>query len=366
MAMNLAYNTSLKTRARLELAQQGPSTSLPLPCDAVRLWHTLARSWLLQSNTHFWVSIHSSNYPQGLLNLKDPPLILFGQGNAALLQTRAIAMVGSRNATRAGMANAHGFAQAFVREGWAVVSGLAEGIDGAAHAGALEALGATIAVLGCGPDETYPKHHSTLKQRIAAEGGLILSEYPPGTAPQPAFFPRRNRIIAALSDALLVVDAAPRSGSLITARVASELGRPVGAIPGSIHNSQSKGCHAMIKQGALLVETAQELTTEALAQLPLHKQPCQARHSNHHDRADEHAVHQRHASLPTLGHDLVLDAELIRILDHLGTEPLHADALAGELNLSPEDALAALTELELLVAVLCEPGNRWISGNGVL
>ncbi len=364
--MNLAYNTSLKARTRLELAHQGPTASLPLPCDAVRLWHTLARSWLLQSNTHFWLGIHSSNYPPGLLNLKDPPLILFGQGDPALLQARAVAMVGSRNATRAGMAHAHGFAQAFVREGWAVVSGLAEGIDGAAHAGALEALGATIAVLGCGPDEIYPKHHATLKHRIATEGGLVLSEYPPGTAPQPAFFPRRNRIIAALSDALLVVEAALRSGSLITARVASELGRPVGALPGSIHNSQSKGCHAMIKQGALLIETAQELTGEAQAQLPPHKQPCQAKHSQPQDDTGEHPANKRQASLPAPGHDPVLDAELARVLHHLGTEPLHADALAGELNLSPDDTLAALTELELLGAVLCEPGNRWIRANGVL
>lgn len=365
-AMNLAYNTGLKARARFELAQQGPGVSLPLPCEAVRLWHALARAWLLQSNTHFWLGIHNSHYPQGLLNLKDPPLILFGLGDVALLEARAIAMVGSRNATRAGMAHAHGFAQAFVQEGWAVVSGLAEGIDGAAHAGALEARGATIAVLGCGPDEIYPKHHATLKQRIATEGGLVLSEYPPGTAPQPAFFPRRNRIIAALSDALLVVEAAPRSGSLITARVASELGRPVGAIPGSIHNSQSKGCHAMIKQGALLIETAQELTHEALAQLAPNKQAWPIRFSQTHGSAD-HAEPERRGS-PKRGPcpSPALEPELARVLNHLGTEPLHADSLAGELNLSADDALAALTELELLGEVLCEPGNRWIRANGVL
>lgn len=355
-AMNLAYNTNLKARARYELAQQGPGGILPAPCDAVRLWHSIAHTWLQQGNTRFWVGIHSKPYPAGLLELKDPPLILFGDGNPELLHARSVAMVGSRNATRIGLGTAHGFAKSFAQSGWAVISGLADGIDGAAHAGALQAKGATIAVLGCGPDEVYPKHHSGLKNQIVQQGGLVLSEYPPGTAPQPAFFPRRNRIIAALADALLVVEAALRSGSLITARVASELGRPVGAIPGSIHNSQSKGCHAMIKKGALLVETAQELLDESLASLPEYKiawmlqeddKPCHEDLNCHGDT------------------DTEMDESLIRVLTGLGHDPLHVDALADQLGLNAEDTLAALTELELLGQVLSESGGRWVRANGV-
>jgi DNA processing protein len=358
-AMNLAYNTDLKARERYELAQKGPTRSLPPPCDAVRLWHLVAHDWLLQSNRRFWVALGQASYPTGLLALKDPPLILFGEGNATLLNTRGIAMVGSRNATRTGMGTAHGFAREFARLGWTVISGLAEGIDGAAHAGALEAHGHTIAVLGCGPDEVYPRHHAGLKTRMIEEGGLVLSEYPPGTAPQPGFFPRRNRIIAGLADGLLVVEAALRSGSLITARVASELGRPVGAIPGSIHSSQSKGSHAMIKKGALLVETAQELLDEALATLPEYKRPCtpallQEEHTHCEDEFEPAATPQAQ-----------LDASLKAVLDSLGHEPVHVDALAGRLGFSPEDTLAALVELELLGLTLGEAGNRWVRSNGV-
>lgn len=354
-AMNLAYNTQLKSRARYELAQAGKGRSLPPACEAVRLWHALACTWLQQSDNCFWLGIDTPDYPAGLLALKDPPLILFGQGNRALLRTRAMAMVGSRNATRVGLNNAHGFAKAFAGAHWAVVSGLAEGIDGAAHLGALEAQGGTIAVLGCGPDEIYPKHHSQLKTRIIEEGGLVLSEYPPGTAPQPGFFPRRNRIIAGLSDGLLVVEAALRSGSLITARVASEIGRAVGAIPGSIHSSQSKGCHDMIKKGALLVETAGELIDEALASLPAYKSACvlQEVHKSGFATLDENTGHEP------------LDAQLQQLLDCLGHDAVHADTLAVQVGWNAEETLAGLTELELLGLALEESGSRWVRANGV-
>lgn len=355
-AMNLAYNTTIKARARYELAQKGLGCSLPAPCEAVRLWHALASTWLLQSNKRFWVSILGPGYPQSLLALKDPPLILFGEGRQDLLKTRGIAIVGSRNATRTGLSNAQGFGKAFAQAQWVVVSGLAEGIDGAAHAGALQALGATIAVLGCGPDEIYPPHHAGLKTQIVGQGGLVLSEYPPGTAPQAGFFPRRNRIIAGLADALLVVEAAMRSGSLITARVASELGRPVGAIPGSIHSSQSKGCHDMIKKGALLVETAQELMEEAKASLPAYKLASVLQE----DDSDCHTE-----MTCTIDTDAEPDEELGRVLQYLGHDPVHTDTLARQLGLGTEDTLAALTELELLGLVLSESGNRWVRSNGV-
>ena len=357
--MNLAYNTSLKARERYELAQKSHSRSLPAPCDAVRLWHLVAHDWLLQSNRRFWVALGQQGYPAGLLTLKDPPLILFGEGDAALLDTPGIAMVGSRNATRTGLVTAQGFAREFASRGWTVISGLAEGIDGAAHTGALEARGNTVAVLGCGPDEIYPKHHASLKARIIQEGGLVLSEYPPGTAPQPGFFPRRNRIIAGLADGLLVVEAALRSGSLITARVASELGRPVAAIPGSIHSSQSKGCHAMIKKGAMLVETAQELLDEAAATLPEYKTP--------HNLAllQEEHTHCDDESEQTPAPEAVLDTNLKAVLNSLGHEPVHVDTLAGQLGFSTEDTVAALVELELLGLTLGEAGNRWVRTNGV-
>lgn len=358
-AMNLAYNTNLKARARYELAQKGQSGILPAPCEAVRLWHAIGAAWLLQSNNRFWVGIHCADYPKGLLELKDPPLILFGEGRRELLRARGVAMVGSRNAARTGLGNANGFAKAFAQAGWAVVSGLAEGIDGAAHTGALEVQGATIAVLGCGPDEVYPKHHAGLKNQIISQGGLVLSEYPPGTAPQPAFFPRRNRIIAALADALLVVEAALRSGSLITARVASELGRPVAAIPGSIHSSQSKGCHAMIKKGAQLVETAQELLEEAMASLPEHKMTCFPVVLQEDDSAGNDLLNCDSDT------DSDLEEGLATVLVKVGHEPVHADTLAQQLGANSEDTLAALTELELLGLVLGESGNRWVRTNGV-
>lgn len=355
-AMNLAYNTGLKANARYELAARGEARSLPAPCDAVRLWHTLAHTWLQQSHMRFWLGIQHTDYPKSLLALKDPPLILFGEGRRELLAARSVAMVGSRNATKAGLGNAQAFARAFAQQGWAVVSGLAEGIDGAAHAGTLEAGGGTVAVLGCGPDEVYPKHHASLKSRIVMQDGLVLSEYPPGTAPQTWFFPRRNRIIAGLSDALLVVEAAPKSGSLITARVASELGRPVGAIPGSIHSTQSRGCHDMIKKGAMLIETAQELLDEASASLPLHKKPCLL-------QEDDSACHMDlNFGLDT---DVPLEDNLNTVLACLGHDPVHADTLATQLGWGAEDTLAALTELELLGMALGENGNRWVRANGV-
>ena len=358
-AMNLAYNTTLKARARYELAQKGSNAILPAPCEAVRLWHAIGKTWLLQSNNRFWIGIHCPDYPKGLLELKDPPFILFGEGRRELLAARSVAMVGSRNATRTGLGNATAFGKAFAQAGWAVVSGLAEGIDGAAHTGALQAKGATIAVLGCGPDEVYPKHHAGLKKQIAEQGGLVLSEYPPGTAPQPAFFPRRNRIIAALADALLVVEAALRSGSLITARVASEIGRPVAALPGSIHSSQSKGCHAMIKKGAQLVETADELLNEAMASLSEHKMICFPDMLQEDDSVcDDFLNCDRDTATG-------LSEELERLLVCVGHDPIHTDSLACQLGLNSEDTLAALTELELMGLVLGESGNRWVRVNGV-
>jgi len=184
--------------------------------------------------------------------------VLFVAGDPALLWHPAVAVVGSRSPTAGGADTAFGFARAFAASGLAVASGLAAGIDTAAHAGALSAGGATIAVLGTGPDVPYPRSNASLHARIA-EHGVLVSEHPPGTVARPGQFPRRNRIIAGLSLGTLVVEAAQRSGSLITARLAGEAGREVFAIPGSIHNPKARGCHRLLREGAALVESAQEV-----------------------------------------------------------------------------------------------------------
>ncbi|HEX4878554.1 MAG TPA: DNA-processing protein DprA [Limnobacter sp.] len=352
-AMNLAYNTDLQAAQRQNLAAKGPQAELPPPCNAVRLWHELAQDWLGQAQNRFWVTVHSTDYPPGLLQLKNPPLILFCEGSRALLNTRSIGMVGSRSATRLGLGNAQAFARAMAEQGWAIVSGLAEGIDGAAHHGALDAQGATVAVLGCGPDVVFPTHHTALARRIVTHGGLIVSEYPPGTQPQKAFFPRRNRIIAALSDGLLVVEAALKSGSLITARYASELGRTVGALPGSIHNTHSKGCHAMIKQGALLIETARDLLDEVQASLATHRRAA-ATVLQEDDTANPGTAMFADEDLNNL------ESGLAQVLAQVGYEPLHADQVAQMAGMAADDVLSALTELELMGLLLAEPGNRWV------
>lgn len=215
--------------------------------------------WLAQDARHHFITLADERYPQALLQTADPPLMLYVQGRVETLHhPRLLAMVGSRNPTPQGETNSHQFAKSLAESDVCVVSGLALGIDGAAHAGALEGGGTTIAVVGTGLDIVYPKRHEALARRIAAQGALV-SEFPLGTSPRAENFPQRNRIIAGLSQGTLVVEAAVRSGSLITARLALEQGREVFAIPGSIHAPQSRGCHALIRQGAKLVESAQDI-----------------------------------------------------------------------------------------------------------
>ncbi len=200
-------------------------------------------------------------YPQALLEAADPPPLLFLKGRVELLGRPALAIVGSRNATAQGMANAENFARTLAAAGYTIVSGQAMGIDTAAHCGALGSAGSTIAVIGTGADIVYPARNRDLAHVIATDG-LILSEFPLGTPALAANFPRRNRIISGLARGVLVVEAALRSGSLITARLAGDQGRDVFAIPGSIHSPLSKGCHVLIKQGAKLVDSAQDILEE--------------------------------------------------------------------------------------------------------
>lgn len=229
-------------------------------------------AWLHADDDHHILTLDDPRYPRALLDLPDPPLLVYARGSLEALVPDAVALIGSRRASHDGLHNAHAFAQALARRGLVVTSGLAEGIDAASHVGALDgaAVGqpSTIAVLGAGIDRIYPAHHRMLATRIIAQQGLILSEQPLGSAPTRGNFPRRNRMIAALSRGTLVVEAALRSGSLITARLAAELGRDVMAVPGSIHNPLSHGCHHLIRDGASLVETVDDILTTLGMALP--------------------------------------------------------------------------------------------------
>ena len=273
------------------------------------------------------LTLADSDYPQPLLETADPPALLYLRGRRELLARPGLAMVGSRSATPQGVSNAEQFARAFSSAGLTIVSGLALGIDAAAHRGGLDGAGSTIAVLGTGADILYPARNRALGERIAREG-LIVSEFPLGTPPHAGNFPRRNRVISGLARGCLVVEAALASGSLITARLAAEQGREVFAIPGSIHSPHSKGCHALIKQGAKLVESAQDLLQElgvdGLAAPPAAAHP---------------AVHG--------------------LLAHLGYDPCDIDTLCARSGLTADVVSAMLLQLELDGKVASLPGGQY-------
>ncbi|CAD5375242.1 Rossmann fold nucleotide-binding protein Smf possibly involved in DNA uptake [Rubrivivax sp. A210] len=227
-------------------------------------WQAVQR-WRGGGEARHLLALGDPRYPSRLLQTADPPLMLYLQGPPELLAADAIAVVGSRHATPQGLETARAFGRALSERQWVVISGLAAGIDGAAHEGALAGAAAggaaTVAVVGTGLDLVYPARHRELARRIA-ERGALLSEYAPGTPPLAEHFPQRNRLIAGLALGTLVVEAALKSGSLITARLAAEAGREVFAVPGSIHAPQSRGCHALLRQGAKLVETAEDIVEE--------------------------------------------------------------------------------------------------------
>lgn len=230
------------------------------------------QAWLAGQARRSVLVLGDPGYPPWLLATADPPLLLFLEGDARRLMARSVAVVGSRRPTPQGRDNARLMAQGLAAQGWTVVSGLAAGIDGAAHEGALRAgpppsAGGTVAVVGTGLDQVYPRAHAPLARQIVDEGGLLVSEFPLGAPPLSAHFPQRNRIIAGLSRGTLVVEAALRSGSLITARLAAEAGREVLVVPGSILSDQAAGCHALIRQGATLVTSVDEVLDE-LNRLP--------------------------------------------------------------------------------------------------
>ncbi len=292
-----------------------------------------ALAWWRERPHHHVFSVAESIYPSALLNSADPPLLLYASGRLELLQSaNALAVVGSRHPSAQGKDNAREFGRYLSQAGWTVVSGMALGIDGAAHEGALEGSGSTIAVVGTGLNEAYPRRHQGLAKRIA-EHGLLLSEFAPGTPPLPANFPSRNRIIAGLTRGTLVVEAALQSGSLITARLALESGRDVFAVPGSIHSPQSKGCHALLKQGAKLVECGQDILDEFGAMAP------PLAHADTPDVAG--AVSEpRNALLDALGHD-----------------PTSFDALSERTGWPAHELHAKLLEMELQNLVARLPGG---------
>lgn len=290
-----------------------------------------ARAWL-DDPAHRLIAWEDEAYPRSLLDLPDPPLALYAIGRLELFARPAIAIVGSRQATPQGIEDARAFAHTLACAGLTVVSGLAQGIDAAAHRGALEAPASTIAVVGTGPDRVYPASHRDLAKAIATRG-LLVSQFAPGTPPLKANFPMRNRLIAGLARGVLVVEAAPGSGSLITARLAVEQGRDVFAIPGSIHSPLSKGPHRLIRDGAKLVETAQDV----LAELGL---PAIGAASGSPAVAD-------------------VDPALARLFDAMGTGPVDLDRLVARSGLSPERLAASLVQLELDGRVAALPGGRW-------
>lgn len=275
------------------------------------------------------LTLADAAYPAALLEIADPPNVLYVRGNPALLQKPGLGMVGSRNATPQGLQTAESFAKTLAAHGLTIISGLALGIDAAAHRGALAAGGATIAVIGTGADRLYPARNKELALAIA-EHGAIVSEFPLGTPAIASNFPRRNRIISGLSRGILVVEAAPESGSLITARLAGEQGREVFAIPGSIHSPVARGCHKLIKQGAKLVETAQDVLEELGN---FEEVPCPAE------------------ALPSIDENPLLTA--------IGHDPCGLDELVERTGFSADQLLAELLTLELTGQLATLPGNRY-------
>ena len=242
-----AWRAAGLTEAQIQRIRQPDNELLPRTCQ-----------WLEHARHHL-LGWHDPDYPPLLRRISSPPLALFVDGDPSLLWRAGVAVVGSRSPTAGGRDNAYSFAKTFAASGTAVISGMAAGIDAAAHEAALVApQGVTVAVLGTGPDLAYPPRHADLRERIAAQGAVV-SEHPPGTQAKPAHFPSRNRILAGLALGTLVVEATERSGALITARQAGDNGREVFAVPGSIHNPLARGCHRLIREGAGLVENAQEV-----------------------------------------------------------------------------------------------------------
>ena len=288
-----------------------------------------AQAWLVDPSNHI-VTLGDTDYPQLLLQTADPPPLIYIKGRRELLNCPALAIVGSRNATAQGVANAEDFAHALSDAGITIVSGLAIGVDAAAHRGGLAGAASSIAVVGTGLDVVYPARNRNLAHQLAAQGALV-SEFSLGTPALAANFPRRNRVISGISRGCLVVEAALQSGSLITARLANEQGREVFALPGSIHSPLAKGCHALIKQGAKLVDSANDILEEL----------------------------NLGAITPAAREVPALEAGAARLLDLLGYDPSSLDALCARAGLGPNIVSTLLLRLEMQGLIENLPGGKY-------
>lgn len=313
--------------------------------SALEAWHRgqsthpiVAKAMAIQQDCQRYqidlMTVADPDYPYSLQQIHDAPLVLYLRGDRSLISRPQVAIVGSRNASRAGLEHARAFAGALGSRGLLVTSGLALGVDGAAHAGALDAGYPTIAVIGNGVDRPYPHRHRKLAERVISDG-LLVSEYPPGTEARPAHFPQRNRIISGLSRGILVVEAGLKSGSLITARLALEQGREVFAIPGSIHNPLARGCHELIRQGAVLVETVADI--------------CNEFEQGWSSLAPEPAA--KVSETPSM------EPREIAVLDALGYDPQSTDDLCSITGLSADQLMQSLLLLELEGLVDSAPGG---------
>lgn len=323
------------SKRRSELSAYAPEAALEaITSDEVGRAVQAALAWAARENHHI-LTLADEGYPRALLEIADPPALLYAVGRISLLQRPLLAVVGSRNATAQGERNAESFAKALSENGLTIVSGLALGIDAAAHRGGLAGAGSTVAVLGTGVDVVYPRRNAELAGQIAVHG-LLLSEFPLGTPPIAHNFPRRNRLISGLARGCLVVEAAAASGSLITARAAADQGREVFAIPGSIHSPLSRGCHALIKAGAKLVESADDV----LAELAGFRQSGFA------------------STTARPSADASQEATSV-LLAHMGHDPVDVDSLCTRAGLSAEQVSSELLRLELDGLVASLPGGLY-------
>jgi len=301
-------------------------------------------NWLSLPDAHLLTPADAA-YPPLLREIASPPPQLFVRGNVEALSLPQLAIVGSRSATPSGVETARSFAAHLASLGFCITSGLAEGIDAAAHQGALAGQGLTIAVCGTGLDIVYPRHHAQLAENIVASGGALVSEFAPGTTVQRANFPRRNRLISGLSVGTLVVEASLRSGALITARHAMEQGREVFAIPGSIHNPVARGCHRLIRDGAKLVETAEDIVEELRGLL------AGLRQSDAGPAGEIRAEHAGSAAEP--------DAQYAQLLAAMGWDPVEADSLVTRSGLTIGEVSSMLLLLEMQGTVRALSGGRY-------
>lgn len=363
LALNRAKGLGPATLAKLLPYYGDAQTLVENAADAVRkfsLNQQIATSlaqpdWTGVEQDLNWLSQYSDNksiltwdqalFPDALRSLSSPPIVLFCRGNLSLLAQPQLAMVGTRNPTTQGRETAYSFAADMGRKGITITSGLALGIDAAAHQGALSVSSDTIAVMGTGLERVYPARHHQLAHQVAQQG-LLISEFTPDTAARPEYFPRRNRLISGLSLGVLVVEAALKSGSLITARVASEQGKEVFAIPGSIHSPMAKGCHELIRQGAKLVECSQHILEELAPQL-------QRFLTDDDDIAVQNAVKN---TAPVMA-NVELDSEQQRLLEWIQHEVTSVDVVAVQSGLAIDTIYSGLMMLELAGLIRSVPGG---------